>query len=676
MDHNSRKGIAYRKISSIVPRTMNQKMEAKIITTCRKNNTRFKDPSFEPNSRSLIGDPPVPDSGMDPSQFKWASAEIVFGKDGYSVFNDVDPNDIRQGKLGDCYFLCALSSLAERPSLITRLFDTEEPNEYGVYAVWLNINGLWREVVVDDLFPVFENKQQKTVEFAFSRTSEDELWPMILEKAYAKVYGSYANIEAGVALYALRDLTGAPYKAYHFTRQFSPQEMNQMWKELVDAERRGWICVCGTATTNSSGREKRLLNGLYAGHAYSLLDAQEVNDSRGQRCRIVLIRNPHGQAEWTGDWSDKSEKWTPQLRQQFGVKIEDDGLFWMSWGDFVENFSDLGFCKVEQNFLYNATQVEQEYDLNKSILRFDVATPGRYTISVDQKERRFFPEQSGGWLSSGTKYSYSYCRVTIAQLTQGGIRYVDCKKSSEKNIFCTENLQAGQYVVLVEFYWDSRLTPEFTVSSYGVGPVGFKKVAYNLSLFQKTEYFIWKDFCNSSYASFEKDYEFDLSEGVFENSVKIRRSEFESKRFGVWLNRFQNLDDSLCAEISIKATKKEGVGMVAEFTSGEDLSLKVSPGSYEVLVVKYDPRGKSSCNYSVVDYQLHENDIPDDYSVLVRLASIKVANPGIDARGGGSMGGFMPGAQQRSGPFPGEDGGTQATCWDPDERHEEVCVLI
>lgn len=39
-----------------------------------------------------------------------------------------------------------------------------------------------------------------------------ELWVLLLEKAYAKVHGCYANIEAGLTGNAIRDLTGAPYE--------------------------------------------------------------------------------------------------------------------------------------------------------------------------------------------------------------------------------------------------------------------------------------------------------------------------------------------------------------------------------------------------------------------------------------------------------------------------------
>jgi calpain-15 len=101
-----------------------------------------------------------------------------------------------------------LSALTEHPYWVIRLFHKNEVNNYGVYGVWLNVNGEWRNIVVDDNFPCMSEKQGP----AFSRANGFELWVLLIEKAYAKIYGSYEIIEGGNPAIALRDLTGAPYE--------------------------------------------------------------------------------------------------------------------------------------------------------------------------------------------------------------------------------------------------------------------------------------------------------------------------------------------------------------------------------------------------------------------------------------------------------------------------------
>lgn len=97
--------------------------------------------------------------------------------------------------------------LSEKNELVRRLFHTTEPNEEGIYSLWLNINGEWTNIVVDDFFPCLPNGKP-----AFSRANGPELWVMLLEKAFAKAFGSYAIIEGGNPALAMRDLTGAPYE--------------------------------------------------------------------------------------------------------------------------------------------------------------------------------------------------------------------------------------------------------------------------------------------------------------------------------------------------------------------------------------------------------------------------------------------------------------------------------
>jgi len=99
-----------------------------------------------------------------------------------SVFYDtIEPVDIKQGCLGDCWFMCALASLAERPALVERLFITREANSQGVYRVKLCKNGEWVMVTVDDYFPCYPMAGPM-----FSRAHGNELWVLLLEKVKLK----------------------------------------------------------------------------------------------------------------------------------------------------------------------------------------------------------------------------------------------------------------------------------------------------------------------------------------------------------------------------------------------------------------------------------------------------------------------------------------------------------
>ena len=57
------------------------------------------------------------------------------------VVDGVDPNDIIQGGLGDCYFLSSLSILAEHPKRMEKIFATPEIVN-GVFAAKIFLDGI------------------------------------------------------------------------------------------------------------------------------------------------------------------------------------------------------------------------------------------------------------------------------------------------------------------------------------------------------------------------------------------------------------------------------------------------------------------------------------------------------------------------------------------------------
>ena len=103
----------------------------------------------------------------------------------------VEPGDIKQGYLGDCYFLAGLAALAERPDRIFNLFLLTEVNKVKYYSVKMIYKGKWMTIDMDEYVPFLYGSP------AFTKAKDSELWVVLLEKAWAKLYTSYKRIEAG-----------------------------------------------------------------------------------------------------------------------------------------------------------------------------------------------------------------------------------------------------------------------------------------------------------------------------------------------------------------------------------------------------------------------------------------------------------------------------------------------
>lgn len=100
-------------------------------------------------------------------------------------------------------------------------------------------------------------------------------------------------------------------------------------------------------TGSKSGNDQdKTPQGINYGHAYTVLRVVEI-----QGYKLMQLRNPWGSGEWTGDWGDKSSKWTPRLRSLLNVTNEQDGIFWMSFDDYTNNFRSI-YASIRLNDKY------------------------------------------------------------------------------------------------------------------------------------------------------------------------------------------------------------------------------------------------------------------------------------------------------------------------------------
>lgn len=221
----------------------------------------------------------VENDGVDDADYEDLAGDLfIRGDDDHPI----DPSDIDQQGLGDCYLLASLAEIAQQnPELIR---DIIRPNENGTFTVTFYDDGDPVEIVVGPHIPATDG----STEFAGPGDIPDgatnpELWVMLIEKAYAQYHGSYGEIERGFTNEALEHLTGA---------ESDRSDADDVSIEALHDSLDDGSAITVETLSSDDGEKKQLYEDseLYASHAYYVTD---VDPEAG----TVTIRNPWGTSE-------------------------------------------------------------------------------------------------------------------------------------------------------------------------------------------------------------------------------------------------------------------------------------------------------------------------------------------------------------------------------------------
>ena len=417
-----------RKVSGVAGATHN---DEELLYKCRKSKLPYVDVRFPPNTQSLKrATDKKTVANMDAITWRRPQDYIpAMAHKKIKIFRDgVNPNDISQGQLGDCWLMSSIAVVANSTTMIKDMFrhpvsksKQKKEQKAGGYRVYINKSGWYHNVIVDSYLPTYN----AAVYFGRSAGDPYELWVSLLEKAYAKMHGSYARIIGGNPLQALQDLTGFPVYSFNDTWReaaIDEKKASAFFKDLLRHRRKGYLISISTpgadtsaynvdgARANPAEVEARYrAAGLNTGHAYSVL---KVRQFLIPRVKLLKIRNPWGTGdEWTGAWGKNSDKWKKHslVRRSCNPSKESDGTFWMEWKDAVRFFEGGGVCMVKKAWFQYHLQ-GQFVGINPSIvLKIELKSKQKIFFTLSQKDRRMIDDESEqlykGLLISVTGYN-------------------------------------------------------------------------------------------------------------------------------------------------------------------------------------------------------------------------------------------------------------------------------
>lgn len=124
--------------------------------------------------------------------------------------------------------MASIACIADQPELIKNVILSPSENSIGIYGFKFYILGKPWVVSIDDYISIYTSLSVPI--FAQQDKSQLNFWGPLMEKAWAKIKGSYDMAEGGFSETGLRALTGAPVLTFYTSRITSQALADEAWQ--------------------------------------------------------------------------------------------------------------------------------------------------------------------------------------------------------------------------------------------------------------------------------------------------------------------------------------------------------------------------------------------------------------------------------------------------------------
>ncbi|MED6282972.1 hypothetical protein CHARACLAT_003929 [Characodon lateralis] len=367
----------------------------------------FEDRDFPTADSSLFSDSSTPIARLH-GEITWQRPQDICQSPALFPTN-TDLAHAKQGLLGDCWFLCACTFLLQNQHLLNKVLPPGQPqwgsSRYrGSFQFLFWQHGHWTEVTIDDRLPCMNSS------LCFSCChSPSAFWVALLEKAYAKLRGSYEQLWAGQVSEALVDLTGGVAERWNLMgfglkkeERRVEQDSDKVIRKKLDLNLLCCVkeeCALSCATHNTPIG----LGELDQHHALTVMEWLDLKKVSGSEARLLRIRNPWGRCCWAGAWTWSGVGWSsldPVCTAELQARTA-EGEFWLDEAEFTSQFDDItvGYPISKDGHLksvYTGTLLTHNHQLASRWIKGYSAGGSRNTSSYSSNPKFWLKVCEGG----------------------------------------------------------------------------------------------------------------------------------------------------------------------------------------------------------------------------------------------------------------------------------------